>query len=132
MIFYKKATLFLAKIRRTMFSELGQHVGIFDVAAHAFGNRSLPSAFEQIASGYVIEAINASGFERTSAMRHALTLSKFGITLAHAVNHDHGSIIVREVVALPIITDFLVHATNKIRERHIIFQSINIVGLVHV
>ena len=115
-----------------MLSELGQHVGIFDVAAHAVGNRSLPSAFEQIASGYVIEAVNASGFERTSTMRHALTLSKFGITLAHAVNHDHGSIIVSEVVALPIVADLLVHATNKIRERHIIFQSINIVGLVHV
>lgn len=132
MIFYKKQLYFLAKISRTIFSELGQHVGIFDVAAHALGNRSLPSAFEQIASGKVVEAINANGFERTSAMRHALTPSQFGITLAHAVNHDDGSIIVREVIELPIVSDLLVHATNKIRERHIIFQSINGVGLVHV
>ena len=115
-----------------MFSELGQHVGILDIAAHALGDRSLPSALEQIASGYVIEAIHANGFERTSDMRHALAPSQFGITLAHAVNHDNRSVIVSEVVALPIITDFLVHSTNKISEWHIIFQSINSVGLVHV
>ena len=115
-----------------MFRELVQHIGLFDVATHAIGHRSLPGAPEQIASGHVIEAINAGGLERASVMRHSLALSKFGITLAHAVNHDDGSIIVREVVELPIVSDLLVHATNKIRERHIIFQSINGVGLVHV
>ena len=115
-----------------MLGELGQHVGILDIAAHALGNRSLPSALEQIASGHVIEAVNALGNKRTSDMRHALTPSQFGITLAHAFHHDNRSVIVSEVVALPIVADFLVHSTNEISEWHIILESINHVGLVHV
>jgi len=115
-----------------MLSELVQHVGLLHVATHAVRNRSLPRALEKIAVRHIIEAIDVLGNEWASLAGILLKHRQLGVTLADALHHHKRSVIVGEIHADPIVVDLLVHPTNEIGEGHVLLQSVNSFGGIHL
>lgn len=115
-----------------MLSELVENISLLDIPANAISDRSLPRALEKIAVRHIIKAIHASGDKRTSLGRTLLKDGQLGVTLTHILHHHKRSVIVGEVHAGPIIIDLLVYPANKIGEGHVLLESVDSVGGVHL
>ena len=113
-----------------MHREPVKDVWILHVATNTVRNRSLPRTLEQVAVVDVVEAVDAF---RLILSRDGMALAnrQLGVTLAYAVHQHERSLAEGEFIPRPIIADLLVHATDEIRQRHIVLELVDGVVLVH-